>query len=582
MSVAVAVPWNLPCYIGANGFHPLYRALFEDNQRLRFNSIDEIALARRLQKDDRLYRALVARRERCTAELPDFLRQGSVAKRFVRHLSPSGMALAAEIPGDVELHHTSPLTAGNRPFVFHCESFLPIFQPFWSQGMGRLTNVDEVRAFYERLFAAPTCLAIFSHIPSTLEQIRRFFRNPTIDAKLHNSRIGLCPSHLERLLGARRGEEGGAPVFLFTSSAHQSPRTFSLRGGFAALLFAQRYLRAGRDGQFLFRSRRPPRADLHAAGVDVDYLAAVEAQRKVLWLETFLPEHEQLRLFTLADFLLLPSVNLHSVTLMQALAAGAIPVVSDTFGPEHYVADGETGVVLHGMQQEAWRDDPETGILVDRHDLPERLDGELAEQAFNRITQLLDSPRTLAAMRARMRSAAQEKHSGRAFRDELTDSLLSLQGPARATAQRTPPSLLAREGIIRSDRWEVLFESPPQPTLVLNTGGARVYFCKGVHFLVRDGLTLGFEELSPLVLRDQHYLGAWKVDMGQTLEDFAGGVFWSFGKTGSLTARWRYFQFRFQEKVKAVLWPYKRLYRAARWIYRMAANLRRRLARVGA
>ena len=41
---------------------------------------------------------------------------------------------ASILPGDIELHHTAPITRGDRPFFQHCESFLPVFLPFLQQG----------------------------------------------------------------------------------------------------------------------------------------------------------------------------------------------------------------------------------------------------------------------------------------------------------------------------------------------------------------------------------------------------------------------------------------------------------------
>jgi len=580
--LSVAVPWNLSCYIAANGFHPLYRALFEGDARVAFNTIDEVALARRLRASGRLYRALLLRRKQCLADLPEVLRRSALGTRFVEHLSPSNLALAAELPGALELHHTRPLTAGTRPFVLHCESFLPIFHPFWSQGMGRLHRVAEVRELYSGLFRGESCLGIFSHMPATLDQIRLFFCDPIIDSKLHSSRIGLSQGDLDTLMSDHRAAPVRSPVFLFTTSAEQGSRAFELGGGFAALLFAERFLKSGWAGEFLFRAKRPSNEELHRAGVDVAFIDSIEGV-KLLWLESFLPEHEQLRLFAIADFLLAPSVYLHSVPIMRALASGAIPVVSDTYGTETYVADGETGIVLRGVRQAAWREDPESGIPVDQCEFPAMMHERLAEQAFARITDLLATPASLEAFRKRMRMSVERNYFGSQFRDEMIDSLLRIARESRGsladqTGVRRRP-LLAEEKVLHTNGWDRLFESPPQPTLMLNTGIARVFFCKGLYLYMGGSASFSFDELSPLVLREKGHLVPWNVDLGRGILDFPHAVFCLYGNRGLLAAKWRYARFRLHQRVKALLWPHKRVYRLARWVYRTAAAARRRLAR---
>jgi len=578
----VAIPWNMSSYTAAKGFRPLYRPLFERNTSLDFNAIDDVALAHRLQSDRGFYRALLKRRSQRTSELPKFLQQSALGRSFVEYLSSDDVLLSSELPGAVELHHTSPLTTGNRPFVLHCESFLPIFQPFWSQG-GRLSRVAEVRDLYSSLFKASTCLGIVSHIPSTLEQISRFFRDSAIDAKLHESRVGLSEASLNILSTSRRPKQATSPAFLFVDSVNQSSRSFALRGGFAALIFAERFLQSGREGQFLFRAGRPTDQELRSAGMDVSFLTSIEGT-KLFWLQGYFPEHEQLRLFTIADFCLLPSVNLHSVTIMHALAGGAIPVVSDTYGTEKFVADGQTGIVLRGMREASWRDDPDAGIPVNDRHPPASLNGQLASQALQRITQLLAIPGATEDLRHAMRSAVKDNYIGQPFRDGLSTAVLRLWAEAPAVLRKlvevAQTTLLASERLLRTSHWERLFESPPRPLVLANMGGARVLYCKGIYILVRDDLSLTLKELSPLVLREEGYLVPWKVEFSDRVEDFTNALFWPKSQGNLLVAKWRYAKFRLYQKAKLTLWSHKRLYGLAKWLYRTVASARRRLLRL--
>jgi len=164
----------------------------------------------------------------------------------------------------------------------------------------------------------------------------------------------------------------------------------------------------------------------------------------------------------------------------------------------------------------------------------------------------------------------------------LSESALRLWASApvevRKLADAPETSLLTREKLLRTSHWDRFFESPPRPVILANTGAVRLIYCKGVYMLVRGDLSLASRELSPLVLRKQGSLAPWIVEFADRIEGFGSALFWPSRKGNLLEAKWRYAKFRFQQNVKAALRPYKRLYRAASWIYRIAAGMRRRLA----
>lgn len=550
MKIAAAVPWNLPCYAAVNGFNPLYRALFEDNAILEFHAINDVALAREMGASAQRLRDSDAQRSRATPPLPAFLRDTGPGREFVRHLTPGGIALCNKIPGLIELHHTSPFATGARPFVLHCESFLPVFFPFSRQGIEGLKGSDQVREFYRHLLGQESCLGIFSHIPRTLTEISRFVRDARIDAKLHPSRIGLSRSEMDTLLQGRRREAGSGPVFMFAGSTQQDPSDFARRGGYASLLFATQFLRAGQAGRFLFLASRPRDEELSAAGVDAGFLKSAEAQQ-IFWLDGHLPQHELLRLYLVSDFLLLPSLDLHSVTLMRALAAGAVPVITDTCGPEVYVTDGETGIVLKGVRDVVWHEDPDSGVLVDDYQVPSRLAARLAGQMFERITALLADPVAVRGLRDRGRRFAGLHFSGPAFRDEYSESISRLWhagATGNARLRLAPePSPLATRDTIRADGWARYFEGPPQATLVLDVGNARIYAMRGIYWLEERGAP----EASPIKVADQ-------------LSDFRAELFFQFDPTNRMVALLRHRIVRLGDAMKRLLARHRRLYRLAR------------------
>lgn len=515
--IEVSIPWNLPCYVPANGFHPLYEALFEAQGHLRLHAFDEAKLAALLRDDPSLYRDFETRRARIAQEHSACV----VGERLFERVSSACLAAMEQIPGDIELHHTAPLGLGRRPFLLHCESFLPAFAPFFSQGKGELPDADRVRRYYGRLFKAESCLGILSHFQSTLDEMSLFFRDATIDAKLARTPVGLPDAKLDALLSARKGDPGRAPRFLFTSSAHQNPANFLKRGGVAALLFARRFLQARPQARFVFRTRRPDDNELRDLVFD---------HPGVSWLDDHLADEQQLQLFKEGDFVLLPSLNVHSVTIMQAMASGAIPVVSDTHGPEYYVDDERTGLVLSGVKKSIWRTDPATGVRVDDHGAAASLQAGLADQMFQRIEALLARPGGVSAMREQARREARTRFRGSAFRASLVEEIVQRCRSHRALRTNGSPPPLPADAFPGTCRWPALFSSPTSPVTLLRRSGVNVLACKGVYYRFRRLPDVPYTSLFPYALHEQGVLGSSAArvsdapDLRVTLPDVIAGV----------------------------------------------------------
>jgi hypothetical protein len=440
--------------------------------------------------------------------------------------------------------------------------------------MVRLEGVAAVKSFYARLFRADTCLGIFSHVPQTLEQLSRFFADTQIDAKLRVSPIGISERTLHVLLAQPRAP-GRPPTFLFSSSFHDDPINFTRCGGHIALMFAERFLRSGREGRFVFHSRRPPRAELVKSGADAGFLDAV-AGRQLRWIEEYLPEREQLRLFGLADFVLLPSLNLHSVTIMRALAAGAVPVVSDIVGTDQYIEDGVTGIVLRGIREAAWHEDPETGIPVHAQPIPIGLAAELANKIHQRILEVLDGPGRFADLRAAGRHAAKARFSGARFRESLSESVMRILKSGSGVVEHSDAthrdSVLAASGALVTGSWERYFASPSQPTVMVDVGRAKVYGFRGVYYFVPEELDadLSAFDLNAFTLKSRGELRRFRVRLASSLNELIEPLYFALYESRPLFRRLRYIRSRTTNQIKAYLWPYKRAYRLARSAYRLA------------
>ncbi len=413
----VAVPWGLSHYIPLNGFHPLYRALFDHAPGdITLFAWDNVKLHRRVCSDPKIREALLnkAKAEQCSSER---LARESIARAYREHLWPPNYVLTTELMGDIEFYHTTPFPSLKRPFVFHCESYAPVLFPFAQQGTGSLEHHEEIREYYQSIFANPLCLGIFSHIPETLQALSQFFSDPIIEQKLFLSQIGLSEKAVfDPTLPQKTSLSRSR--FLFVNSVHQNPADFFRRGGHIALRFWKNFLAEGSDGLLILCCAKPSDTDLSEYGVDVSFLQA-QRGRSIIWGQDYLANHEMNALIASSHFLLSPSASLDSVSIMQAMTLGTIPVVTDVVGASVYVTDNETGIVLQGIRDAIWHIDTATGILVDRYYRTPDLDNSLVSQLTNRVGALLDAPDAYRNMRDRTMAYAQNQFSGQAFSDHF-------------------------------------------------------------------------------------------------------------------------------------------------------------------
>ena len=159
---------------------------------------------------------------------------------------------------------------------------------------------------------------------------------------------------------------------------------------------------------------------------------------------------------------------------MEAMRAGAIPVVSDTVGASVYVSDEENGIVLYGVRKKVWPEGSGTDRLLGRYSRWPELDNDLVEQMTNRVCALLDEPQAYWDMHRHTLSHAKERFSGQSFALDFWSAVSDLYARCR------PVSVTREAGSDRLDRslnectiqpggWARVFESPTQPMLRIKT-----------------------------------------------------------------------------------------------------------------
>ena len=480
--LTVAIPWNLSHYIPLDGFHPLYRALFDHvPDTVKLSAWDNVKLYRKF-RDDASVRRTVVERAKWEEHRHDRDHGSSIAKRYQEYFWPPDHVLTTALTGDLEFHHTAPFPSLKRPFVFHCESFAPVLFPFAQQGSGSIENHEKLKEHYRSIFANPLCLGIFSHVPDTLHALSSFLSEPTIDGKLFVSKMGLNAKAFS-MDEAEQKPSLSTPRFLFINSANQNSVNFFRRGGHLVLRFWKEIVTSGRDGLLMLRSTMPGDVELREYGVDVSWVKG-EIGRSIVWDQGYLASHEIQSLMAGAHFLLLPSVSLHSVSIMEAMRAGAIPVVTDTVGNSVFVNDEENGIVLRGVRNEVWQEDALTGILVDYYYRRPELDRFLVEQLTTRIYGLLEDHDAYWDMHRRTIVHAQTQFLGQSFSENFWGSVSELYSQFRGTSN---PGEVASDDLklalsdctVQNHSWARVFESPPQPMLRIKTEFGMVWELSG-------------------------------------------------------------------------------------------------------
>lgn len=572
-SLSVAVPWSLSHYIPLNGFHPLYRVLFDQAPaNIKLNAWDNVKLHNCFARDitvlETVLRAANAARRK--SQQSD---SGSIARTYLDYFWPPNQALTTELPGDMELHHTAPFPSLARPFVFHCESFAPVFMPFAQQGSGGLEKHQEIRKHYRGIFSNPLCLGIFSHVPETLKDLSQFFSDSEIDRKLFSSRIGLSSSAFVDPKQPLKPSLS-RPRFLFVNSANQNPRNFFRRGGHIILRFWQEFRENGRDGFLMLRCARPTDKDLLDYKVDTSFVSA-ETGRSIVWIEDYLANHELNALMASAHFFLLPSASLHSVSIMQAMNLGTIPVVTDTVGTSVYVTDEEHGIVLGGMRAAIWYTDPNTGVLLDRYSQTPNLDSSLVSQLTRRIFALLDAPEAYEKMRNRTIAHALTRFSGDAFSTHFWGAVSDLyESSKESSSMRAPISGKTARALqdctLRGDDWARVFESTTQPMRRIYTGQHIVWELGGAFVHRRGSHRLELNDWS--VLSQYFSPGAPRLTFANTLQEL-GGTYLSFaGGRGTDISR------KIVDFISRILMPFPALHSFASSKLRLLRGYRRFLA----
>lgn len=348
--IELALPWGMSYMIPQNGYHPLYAYLLRNPPAdVKLNCLDDVKTRQNLKNNPGEIPKLIQRGRDCLKGLPDFF--ATFFNQSDTYLLELG--LAAEIPGDIEFAHTSPVVTGTRPFILHLESFFSLFLPFAGDPNEIVSRSFPLKEQMSRLLESEKCIAIYSHLKQTIQEINSYFDSRIISGKLHHIPIGFEPHAQVKI---NKPNQNNNIKLLVISSAHQNINNFIDRGGAVVLDVWEEISKKDADAELIWRSPRPP-SHIRNQIASVSNRTPDQIDSlfdSINWIDRHLTDGELSHLFDYSDFLLLPSLWLHSTTIFRALSHGCIPIVSDIPQIDEY-RHFQNIKVVDGFRAMNWR-----------------------------------------------------------------------------------------------------------------------------------------------------------------------------------------------------------------------------------
>jgi glycosyltransferase involved in cell wall biosynthesis len=259
--------------------------------------------------------------------------------------------------------------------------------PYVENGHTADLKVEELSGYraVKHLLEQPNCRGIITHVRSTAEGISRLFRSQTISRKTTHIPMGVLTPH-----EWQRHEPSSTLNLLFVNSWHQQPNSFYLRGGLDVLEAFAMLHAVYPELRLTLRTRLP--ADLSPR-----YRRIIE-DTGVSVLDEFLPPDRMHELMLWNHIFLLPSARIHIMSVLQAMAYGLVPVVSDGWGMSEYVEHGRNGLVVAGRYGKVAWNDEHNGMLREHYAPMYRGDTQVTQNLVNELSILADDAQLRQAL----------------------------------------------------------------------------------------------------------------------------------------------------------------------------------------
>ncbi len=350
MTIRVVAPWRTPIFRWLGGDHPMMTSLLAP--RHGYNFLLDLP-----PPGPQHFEIARGERDALVAELSASVPEVSIEdiRKFAdsRDVESQAQIVAAE--PDLTIPHSMPFVFGQRPWMVPIEELMTLFAPFlWH---GKTAGVDvrgmPVWRLVRAMLESDQCRAISSHLVHSRKFIGTLFDSQKIADKCRYIPFGISFSPelgaaIEAAQTAREGRSGC--TFLFTNSWGQQDESFVLRGGMETLGAFSGLVSRMPDCRLILRTQIP-------SMFGPDFEKFVRSIPNVEIVDKRLQYRELIDLFLRADVFLIPSCGLHTVSLLEAMACGAVTVASDAPGIDEFLQDGETGFAVKGrLGKTSWYD----------------------------------------------------------------------------------------------------------------------------------------------------------------------------------------------------------------------------------
>lgn len=406
------------------GSHPLFRHLHHPPEGFRFIStpiswpqrlarfpVQSVRLCRRWHELRHLGRSVGL----SAADVGQFIRTRGLS-RIVP--APWG-TVATFLPG-------YPLTHLNEDWFVEIEDTTTLLDPYVLNGRTSQVKFHELRALplIRHLLESPRCLGILTHVRSTQAAMARLFRSETIARKTGFLPLAYLPIRPVAETDLESGRADRPLRFFFNNSWHQGVHSFFLRGGVSVLECFEQLLARKYPVTLVLRSALPPKIQ--------NRFASLLSHPNIEVIDRFMTAEEYVGLLRSSHYFLLPSARIHTVSLLEAMYYGTVPIVSDGWAIQEYVEDRVTGHVVPGVSGIVSWDDPETGALQEDYEPMYRIPGLVTEALLQCVTALLDGPDGRAGVALRAHRRVRDDHGierfNRGFGPFLERGLQNLAG----------------------------------------------------------------------------------------------------------------------------------------------------------
>lgn len=407
----VYVPWGLPVYQGLNGFiegrgmHPMLAPVpycrmdgvefvVEDPAKVGFNP-DAVEIASAAATGLGI-EYTIAFSNHPIVQLQDvfeFLRS--------RDFKSQGMA---QLDVDLSFFHTTPLTLNQTPWVLHIENPTTLFWPeLWHGRCGGVRLKQQpIYWIIKTLLASDHCRGIYTHMARTRDGVHRIFDDDVISSKVEYFPIGLeyPPAGLKEIAeeGLASCEVGDEVTILFTNSWHQDIENFYLRGGHDLVDSFIEVENACPQARLILRSQIPD-------DLDPRLKHYIRNNPNIEVIDEFVSDEKLVELYAKSAIFALPSMGLHTASVLRAMSLGKAVIASDAPGLEELIDHGDTGILVEGrINSSVYSVDTESGWLRDDFTRASEPDRQFQERLTRSLIELCQSH----DLRRRLGKQAQE------------------------------------------------------------------------------------------------------------------------------------------------------------------------------